>query len=121
MRICLVVDGSSVIRKVARRILEDFDLTVVEAADSASALEISRRSMPDLLLVDWNLPLSGDDDLIAAVRRLPGGRAPKIVLLASETDAARIARARRSGADDYMLKPFDRASLEAKMHELGLL
>lgn len=117
----LVADASSVIRKVARRILEDLGFTVREAEDAGHALDLCREAMPDMALIDWNMPGLAGIELIAAIRELPGGGSPRILFLASEADVAKIARAMRAGADDYMLKPFDRNSVEAKLREMGAL
>ncbi|HEY0911428.1 MAG TPA: response regulator, partial [Bradyrhizobium sp.] len=57
MRTCLVVDDSSVIRKVARRILEGLDFQIVEAEDGEKALEICKRQLPEAILLDWNMPV----------------------------------------------------------------
>ena len=56
MKICLVVDDSSVIRKVARRILEGLDFQIVEAEDGEQALGACQRQLPDAVLLDWNMP-----------------------------------------------------------------
>jgi len=121
MRHCLVVDDSSVIRKVARRILEDFDFSVAEAEDGGVALDACRRSMPDMILLDWHLPVMDGLEFLEALRKLENGRQPKVVFCASEADVAQIARALRAGADEYILKPFDRSTVEAKLHEVGML
>lgn len=121
MRTCLVVDDSSVIRKVARRILEDFDFTVTEAEDGGAALDACRRAMPDMILLDWHLPVMDGLDFLGALRAMEKGRQPKVVFCASEADVAQIARALRAGADEYILKPFDRAAVEAKLQEVGML
>ena len=121
MRHCLVVDDSSVIRKVARRILEDFDFSVSEAEDGSAALEACRRAMPDMVLLDWHLPVMDGLEFLESLRKLDNGRHPKVVLCASEADVAQIARALRAGADEYILKPFDRAAVEAKLQEVGML
>ena len=121
MRHCLVVDDSSVIRKVARRILEDFDFTVTEAEDGGAALNECQRSMPNLILLDWQLPVMDGIDFLANLRRMEGGSIPKVVFCASEADVAQIARALRAGADEYILKPFDRAAVETKLHEVGMV
>ena len=56
MKSCLVVDDSSVIRKVARRILEGMQFDIVEAVDGEQALGGCQRELPDAILLDWNMP-----------------------------------------------------------------
>ena len=113
MKQCLVIDDSSVVRKVARRIFEELDFTVVEAEDGSQALDVCQRTMPDMVLVDWNMPGVSGVEFVAALRARDGG--------ASENDVAQITRAMRAGADDYLLKPFNREIVEAKLQEIGLL
>jgi two-component system chemotaxis response regulator CheY len=121
MKNCLVVDDSSVIRKVARRILEDFEFQVTEAEDGRAALDQCMRHMPDLIMLDWQLPVMDGLDFLSSLRQMDGGKRPKVVFCASEADVAHIARALRAGADEYILKPFDRTSVETKLHDVGLL
>lgn len=121
MKTCLVVDDSSVIRKVARRILEGFDFTIVEAEDGQKALEHCQRELPDAVLLDWNMPVMNGFDFMKAMRRLPGGDRPKIVFCTTENDVGHIARALQAGADEYIMKPFDKDIVEAKFHEVGLI
>jgi two-component system, chemotaxis family, chemotaxis protein CheY len=121
MRNCLVIDDSRVVRKVARRILEDFDFNVSEAEDGRVALDACQRSMPDLVLLDWHLPVMDGLDFLTNLRQMEGGKRPKVVFCASEADVAQIARALRAGADEYILKPFDRAAVETKLHEIGMV
>ncbi len=121
MRHCLVIDDSRVVRKVARRILEDFDFTVTEAEDGRVALDACQRSMPDMVLLDWHLPVMDGLDFLTNLRQMEGGKRPKVVFCASEADVAQIARALRAGADEYILKPFDRAAVETKLHEIGMV
>ena len=121
MKHCLVVDDSSVIRKVARRIFEGFDFAVAEAEDGAQALDACRREMPDIILLDWHLPAMEGVDVVASLRKLDQGRQPKVLFCVSEADVAQIAKALRAGADEYILKPFDRELVEAKLHEFGML
>ena len=58
MKTCLVVDDSSVIRKVARRILEGLEFQIVEAEDGEQALEACRKQLPEAILLDWNMALA---------------------------------------------------------------
>jgi two-component system chemotaxis response regulator CheY len=121
MKNCLVVDDSSVIRKVARRILEDLSFEISEAEDGMKALEVCRKGMPEAILLDWNMPVMDGLEFLAQLRREPGGEKPKVVFCTTENDVAHIAKAMRAGADEYIMKPFDREIVEAKFAEVGLI
>ncbi|MDR3497109.1 MAG: response regulator [Ancalomicrobiaceae bacterium] len=121
MKQCLVVDDSSVIRKVARRILEDLSFEIIEAEDGQEALEICRKQMPEAILLDWNMPVMDGMEFLMQLRREPSGKIPKIVFCTTENDIGHIAKAMRAGADEYIMKPFDREIVEAKFAEVGLL
>jgi len=121
MKNCLVVDDSSVIRKVARRILEDLDFTVSEAEDGAQALVACRTEMPDSILLDWNMPVMDGFEFLNKLRTMAGGDTPKVVFCTTENDIAQIARALKAGANEYIMKPFDRDIVEAKFAEAGIL
>jgi two-component system, chemotaxis family, chemotaxis protein CheY len=121
MKTCLIVDDSSVIRKVARRILEGLEFQIAEAENGEEALEACRRSLPDAILLDWNMPKMDGYDFLRLLRRLPGGDGPKVVFCTTENDVAHIARALHAGADEYIMKPFDKEIVEAKFQEVGLV
>ncbi len=121
MKTCLIVDDSSVIRKVARRILEGLDFQIAEAENGEEAVENCRRQMPDAILLDWNMPKMDGNDFLRELRRLPGGDKPKVVFCTTENDVAHIARALHAGANEYIMKPFDRDIVEAKFQEVGLI
>ena len=95
MRTCLVVDDSTVIRKIARRILEDLDFQIVEAEDGEQALEVCRRGLPDAILLDWNMPVMDGYEFLGNLRRMPGGDQPKVVFCTTEDGIDHIARAAR--------------------------
>ena len=121
MKTCLVVDDSSVIRKVARRILEGLDFEISEAEDGEQALEACRGKMPDGILLDWNMPKMDGYEFLRSLRRMPHGDRPKVVFCTTENDVAHIARALHAGANEYIMKPFDRDIVEAKFQEVGLI
>ena len=121
MKTCLIVDDSSVIRKVARRILEGLDFQIGEAENGEKAVEVCKRGMPDAILLDWNMPVMDGLEFLAQLRKLDGGDAPKVVFCTTENDVGHIARAIRAGANEYIMKPFDREIVEAKFQEVGLL
>jgi two-component system chemotaxis response regulator CheY len=121
MPICLVVDDSGVIRKIARHILEGLDFQVVEAGDGEKALEVCRRGLPDAILLDWNMPVMDGYEFLGHLRRMPGGDAPRVVFCTTENDIAHIASALAAGANEYIMKPFDREIVAAKFQEVGLI
>jgi two-component system chemotaxis response regulator CheY len=121
MKTCLVVDDSSVIRKIARRILEEMDFQIVEAEDGEKALEICKHGLPDAILLDWNMPVMDGYEFLGNLRRMPGGDQPKVVFCTTENGIDHIARALNAGADEYIMKPFDKDIVAAKFQEVGLL
>ena len=121
MKSCLIVDDSKVIRKVARRILEELHFLVEEAADGAQALDVCRGKMPDAILLDWNMPVLDGLNFLITLRKEPGGDRPVVVFCTTENDLDHITRALDAGANEYIMKPFDREIIESKFTEVGLL
>ncbi|WP_417308409.1 response regulator [Devosia sp.] len=114
MKSCLIVDDSSVVRKVARRILEDLDYIVDEAEDGQEAFDKCRQEMPDVVLLDREMPVLGGLEFLKMLRGYNGGQAPRVIYMVTENDVGAVAMALKAGASDYMMKPFDRFQLEAK-------
>jgi two-component system chemotaxis response regulator CheY len=120
MRQVLVVDDSPVIRKVARRILEGMRLSTSEAGDGRQALAACSFFMPDAVLVDGSMPVLDGYEFLRELRAMPGGEKPKVVFCASEYDVAQIARAMHAGADDFLMKPFDREHVQTKFENFDV-
>ncbi len=118
-RTCLIVDDSRIIRKVARRIVEGLGFEVDEAADGSEALAFCGGVIPEVILLDWSMPVMDGMTFLRRLRALPGGMAPKILFCTIETRAERIAEALSAGADDYVMKPFDGEILTSKFAEVG--
>ena len=114
MKSCLIVYDSSVIRTVARRILEGLDFVVDEAEDGQEAYDKCTQEMPDVIMLDWQMPILSGLEFLKALRGYNGGDKPKIVYCITERDIGQIAMARKAGANDHMLKPFDQTMLESK-------
>lgn len=119
-RTCLVVDDSRVIRMVVRRILEAMGLVVADAADGFSGLMACRAAMPDLVLLDWNMPAMDGGTFLAELRASPGGADVPVIVCSSDNDARRIAAALEAGASEYVMKPFDADILHGKLAQLGI-
>lgn len=121
MRTCLVVDDSGVVRRAARRMLERLGFVVREAADGGEALAACRAALPDVVLLDWNMPVMDGMGFLAEARRAFGPDRPTVVLCTTEASFERIVEALGAGAQDYIMKPFDDAILAGKLAGLGLL
>ena len=121
MKTCLIVDDSSVVRKIARRIVEEIGLTCVEAEDGQVAYDKCMEEMPDAILLDWNMPVMNGIDFLEKLRATNGGDAPKVIFCTTENDMDHIMRAMNSGANEYIMKPFDHDIIEGKFLQIGLL
>ena len=120
MKSCLIVDDSKVIRKVARHILETLEFEVEEAGDGQEALSRCEAKMPDVVLLDWNMPVMGGMEFLRHLRQRDSGGHPKVVFCTTENDADHIRAAIDAGADEYVMKPFDRETLESKLQIVGV-
>jgi two-component system, chemotaxis family, chemotaxis protein CheY len=113
MLCCLVVDDSDVIRRIARRIIEDMNYLVLEADSGRAALDQVQRAMPDIILLDWHMPGMSGHEFLAAFRALPAEHKAAVIYCTTQNDPADSALAYSGGAATIMLKPFDRAMLRA--------
>ena len=118
MRRIIIVDESPVICKVAKKILSSLDFTVVETNSLGQARNYCEAELPDILVVDADM--DGSLNLIADVRSQQGGKDIRIVYSLVEADLKRMMAGRRSGASDFLLKPFDRASLTNVFGEMRM-
>jgi two-component system chemotaxis response regulator CheY len=121
MPTCLVVDDSRVVRKVARRIVEELGFTCEEAEDGQKAYEACAKSMPDAILLDWNMPVMSGIEFLEKLRPMPNGKNPKVVFCTTENDMSHIQRAMNAGADEYIMKPFDSEIIQTKFIQIGLI
>lgn len=120
MKTCLVVDDSRVVRKVARRILEDLQFKCEEAEDGQQAYEFCASQMPDVILLDWNMPVMSGIEFLEKLRQMPSGTDPSVVFCTTENDMSHIQRAMMAGANEYIMKPFDTDIIKSKFIQIGL-
>ena len=120
MKKCLIVDDSRVIRKVSRHILESLEFAVDEAENGQIGLTKCQDEMPDLIMLDWNMPVMSGIEFITKLRQHPGGDQPKVVFCTTENDVAHIREAIGAGADEYVMKPFDHETLQIKLQLVGM-
>jgi two-component system chemotaxis response regulator CheY len=118
---CLVVDDSRVVRRIARRILEDCGFSVAEAEDGKLALDSCRDRMPEAILLDWNMPVMNGIEFLRALRSEFGPDHPVVVFCTTENDLGFVEQAIEAGAQEFIMKPFDEEILRGKFEQVGLL
>jgi two-component system, chemotaxis family, chemotaxis protein CheY len=117
----LVVDDSRAIRRIIGEMLRKLGYEVHEAAHGIEALaRLEEIEMPDVLLVDWNMPEMNGIELIRAVRSNPMYSNLPIMMVTTETEMERMAQAFVAGANEYVMKPFDQATIADKLQLLGV-
>jgi two-component system chemotaxis response regulator CheY len=121
MAISLVVDDSKVVRTVSRRILEDLGYEVMEAEDGQDALNRCKEKIPEVILLDWNMPVMNGLEFLLAFRQFKEHADTKVIFCTTENDFAKIQQAISSGADEYVMKPFDGEIIKGKLQQLGML
>jgi len=121
MKSCLIVEDSNVIREITLRILKAMSIEAKEAETPAVALEMCAAEKPDAVFLDWDLPSMGALDFLKGAAELPADMRPVIILCATENDPQQFTLAKAAGAQHYLLKPFDRQTVEAKLAEIGII
>ena len=107
-------------RSVSRRVVESLGFLVTEAENGQEALARCAAAMPDLILLDWNMPVMSGIEFIVALREVDGGRGPKVVFCTTEHDVSHVREGIAAGADEYVMKPFDHDTLQHKLARIGL-
>ena len=121
-RRAIVVDDSRAMRTILRKALERIGFEVLEAGHGKEALSrLALVRIPDLALVDWNMPEMNGIELVQALRRDHNYDRMAVVMVTSETDPEHVERALTSGANDYLMKPLDGEALSEKLLRLGLV
>lgn len=121
MASCLLVDDSRVVRQIARKIFEELKFICSEAEDGKKALDACQTALPDVVLLDWNMPNMNGIEFLRSLRKLPGGDRPKVLFCTTEADLNHIKEALAAGANEYIMKPFDSEIIQTKLAQVGLI
>ena len=119
-RICLVVDDSSAIRRVVAGFFRDLGFDVAEAATGLHAIEYCEWHTPEIIMLDWNMPVMDGISCLRVLRALDMPKRPAVVMCTTESQISKIQEALAAGADEYIMKPFSRDVLLDKLAQLGL-
>jgi two-component system, chemotaxis family, chemotaxis protein CheY len=119
-RNCLIVDDSRVARHFARKLLEGPKFAIQEAADGELALKACASGMPDLILLDWNMPVMNGIEFLRALRVMNQGAKPVVLFCTTENQLDRVVEALEAGANEYIMKPFDGEILTSKLALMGI-
>lgn len=117
----LIVDDSVTVRKIIRKILEELGYSCHEAEDGLKAVEFCKNKMPELILLDWNMPNMNGLEFLKALRAMPNGTVPKVIFCTTENSMDFIQNGMGAGADEYIMKPFDKDLIKTKLVQLGIL
>ena len=116
-----VIDDSRATRRIVGQYLKDLSFEVLEAGDGQQALDtLVEHGLPDVVMVDWNMPVMNGLDFIKAVRANKANRDLPIIMLTTETEMERMALAFLAGVNEYIMKPFSRTMIEEKLSILGI-
>jgi len=118
-RNALIVDDSRMIRKVARQILEKRGYKVSEAENGQEALEKCAIALPDLIILDWDMPVMTGIDFLAELRARETAKRPQVVFCTTHSGAKDVHKAVELGADEFCTKPFNETGLTAKLEAIG--
>ncbi len=121
MKTCLVVDDSKVTRKIASKMLVKIGFEVSESENGEVALDQCARKMPDIILLDWNMPVMDGMEFLKALRDTNLAPQPKIIFCTTESEFSKIEQALAAGADEYIMKPFDQEVLSTKLRLIGVI
>jgi two-component system chemotaxis response regulator CheY len=121
MKTCLIVDDSRTIRGAVRRLVTELGFDTREAANGAEGIEACRNEKPDVVLLDWNMPVMNGMEFLQALPGAMNGELPPIILCTTESSLDHIVEALAAGANEYIMKPFDKEIVESKFRQIGLI
>ena len=110
----LSVDDSKTVRRMLARVFQPYDCTLCEAANGEEGLAVAAREKPDLIVLDYNMPVMDGITMLRRLREDAALRNTPVIMLTAETSATNMAVAARLGARDYITKPFQEDRLVAK-------
>jgi two-component system, chemotaxis family, chemotaxis protein CheY len=118
----LIIDDSRAMRRILGKIMKGLGFEILEAENGAQGLEtfLAKSDMIEVTLVDWNMPVMNGLEFVEAVRDKNEFDTDKLVMVTTETEPARMARALMAGVDEFVMKPFTTEILIEKLKLIGV-
>jgi two-component system, chemotaxis family, chemotaxis protein CheY len=118
----LIIDDSRAMRSILRRTVTDLGFETLEAGNGQEALDhLEAGRVPDLCLIDWNMPVMDGYTFITKVRANHAWRDITLMMVTTESEHGQIVRALAAGAHEYVIKPFTPDAIAEKLEMLGLV
>jgi two-component system chemotaxis response regulator CheY len=119
----MVIDDSRAMRMILKRIVAKLNFEVTEAGDGQEAIDLlaTMAEVPDLALIDWNMPNMNGLEFVTKARADPRLREMTLVMVTTESEQNQIVRALAAGAHEYVIKPFTEGAMIEKLALLGLV
>lgn len=118
----LIIDDSRALRRILGEMLRQLGFTVDEAGDGRQGLEaLARQPRPDVVLIDWNMPVMNGLEFVRAVRGDQHFRDLPLMMVTTETEMEQLVAALEAGANEYVMKPFGKECIAEKLALLGVL
>ena len=106
------MDDSPTVRRFVTQVLQCEGIELGQAENGLIALTRCAERLPDIIFLDWNMPVMSGIEFLRALRKTEHGTHPRIIFCTTVTDVSRVREAFETGADQYLMKPFDRAGLQ---------
>lgn len=117
----MIIDDSRAMRSILRRVVTGLDFEASEAGNGREALDqLEAGVVPDVCLIDWNMPVMDGYTFITKVRENPEWRNITLMMVTTESEQSNIVRALAAGAHEYVIKPFTPDAIAEKLELLGL-
>lgn len=120
--LALVIDDSRAMRTILRAMLHEAAFETIEAANGVDALAaLEERPETALALLDWNMPVMDGFEFLTRVRSRPEFQSLRIVMVTTETESEQVTKALLAGANEYLMKPFGKEALYAKLNMIDVM
>ncbi len=121
--LAVVIDDSNTMRRILRNLVGHLGFNVYEATNGRDALDLLMElpTLPDIALIDWNMPVMNGLEFIRAVREVPEFRDMWLMMVTTESEHSQVVRALAAGAHEYIIKPFPPEVIKEKLAYLGLI